>query len=74
MIQDGSEVKGGTGMTLLVSVRSSRILPGAAESIRSDELIQWGPFFSATSLIQKSLREMNSWGRQYCLSYRGSFS
>lgn len=44
MILDGSGVEGGTELTLLVSVRSSRILPGASESSRKDRLIQVGPF------------------------------
>lgn len=41
---DRSGVEGATEMTLLVSVRSSRILPGASENSRRDELIQVGPF------------------------------
>jgi len=68
-----SSAEGGTGLTLLVSVKSSRILPGAAESSRSTELIQQGPFCSATSQSQKSLMEMSSRARLYCPSYRDSF-
>lgn len=44
MILDGSGVEGGTELPLLVSGRSSRTLPGAAESSRSDEFIQVRPF------------------------------